>query len=1028
MTRFFIGRPIFAGVISIIITIAGLAASRVLPIAQYPEIAPPTVTITANYPGASAETIARTVAAPIEEQLSGVEGLIYYDSSSASNGSLTITATFEVGTDVNNAVIQVNNRVQIALPRLPDDVRRSGVVVQKRSRDILLAVAVKSSDPRYDTLFLSNYITVNVLDVLKRLPGVADAYIFGARDYSMRVWLKPDRMAQLGITTTDVVNAIQAQNAQYAAGKIGQEPAPDTQATVYTVTARGRLVDPAQFGDIILRSSGPGGTLRLKDVARLELGAVSYDAFTSVDGTPTVGVAVFLQSGANALDVANEVKSTVRDLSHDFPSGVDYIVPYDSTRFIEASIGEVVHTLLIAALLVIGVVFLFLQSWRATLIPIIAVPVSLIGTFAGLYAFGYSINTLTLFAMVLAIGIVVDDAIVVLENVERLMAERGLSPREAAIEAMREVAAAVVAIVLVLCAVFVPVAFLGGIAGRLYQQFAVTVAIAVVISGLVALTLSPALCALLLKPGHVEARLFRPFNRSFAWLSHVYLAGVGWMLRHAALGVVAFAAAIGLAFWLLGRVPGSFVPSEDMGYLYGGIVLPDGATLTRTGRVGAEVQKLLVTHPAVSHVFVVTGFDLVGGGNKTNTATMFVALKPWDERKLSADDMIKYIYRKTAAIRDGLVLAFAAPPIRGLGTAAGFELYLQSRAASDPRKLDEVLQKFLAALRARRDLSGINSFYRIAAPQLHVEVDREKAIAMGVPVSDIFNALQGTMGAIYVNDFNKFGRTYRVQIQADALYRLRAEDLGSVYVRTAGGDMIPLKALLSVDRAVGPEQIDRFNGFVAAKVIGSGAPGVSSGQAIAAVEAVAAKTLPPGYAVEWSGQAFQEKRVGKAAVFAFAFAIVMAFLILAAQFERWTLPLAVLLAVPFAVLGALVAVLLRGGSNDIYFQIGMVVLIGLAAKNAILIVEFASQKQAEGMTVAQAAVEAARLRFRPIVMTSLAFVLGVLPLVLATGAGAGARRSMGTGVFGGMLAATFIATLFVPMFYVLLTRKREGAR
>jgi len=1024
MTRFFIGRPIFAGVISIVITLAGLVASRVLPIAQYPEIAPPTVTVTANYPGASAETIARTVAAPIEEQLSGVEGLLYYDSSSASNGSLTITATFEVGTDVNNAVIQVNNRVQIALPRLPDDVRRSGVVVQKRSRDILLAVAMKSSDPRYDTLFLSNYITVNVLDVIKRVPGVADSFIFGARDYSMRVWLRPDRMAQLGVTTTDIATAIRAQNAQYAAGKIGQEPAPDSQSAVYTVTARGRLLDPEEFGNIILRSSGPGGTLRLKDVARLELGAVSYDAFTSVDGQPTVGVAVFLQSGANALSVANAVKSTVAELSRAFPAGVDFIVPYDSTRFIEASIEEVIHTLLIAALLVIGVVFLFLQNWRATLIPIIAVPVSLIGTFAGLYVFGYSINTLTLFALVLAIGIVVDDAIVVLENVERLMNERGLAPREAAIEAMREVAAAVVAIVLVLCAVFIPVAFLGGIAGRLYQQFAVTVTIAVVISGLCALTLSPALCALLLKPGQGEARVFRPFNRGFAWLSRSYLGGVRWLLGRTALGLAVLAVVAGLCFWLIRHVPAGFVPGEDMGYLYGGIVLPDGATLKRTGRVGAEVQKILVEHPAVNHVFVVTGFDLVGGGNKTNTATMFVALKPWSERKESSSDMIAYIFRRAAAIREGLILAFNAPPIRGLGTAAGFELYLQNRFDSDPKHLNEVLQKFLADLRARADLAGVTSFYRIAAPQIYVEVDREKVAALGVPLSDVFDALQGTMGSIYVNDFNKFGRTYRVQIQADAPYRLKAEDLGGVYVRSSAGDMLPLKALLTIQRVVGAEQLDRFNGFVAAKVIGGGAPGVSSGQAIAAVEA-AAKSLPPGFVVEWSGQAFQEKRIGKAAIFAFAFAIVMAFLILAAQFERWTLPMAVLLSVPFAVLGALAAVLLRGTNNDIYFQIGLVVLIGLAAKNAILIVEFAAQKQEEGLPVREAALEAARLRFRPIVMTSLAFVLGVLPLVLAGGAGAGARQSMGTGVFGGMLAATFIATLFVPLFYVLLTRERK---
>ncbi len=1025
MTRFFISRPIFAAVISIVITLAGLIASQVLPVAQYPEIAPPTVTITANYPGASAETLARTVAAPIEEQLSGVEGLLYFNSSSASNGTLTITGTFEVGTDINNATIQVNNRVQIALPRLPDDVRRTGVVVQKRSTDILMAVAVSSTDPRYDTLFLSNYITVNVLDILRRVPGVADATIFGARDYSMRVWLKPDRMAQLGVTTTDVASAIRAQNAQYAAGKIGQEPAPDTQSLVFTVTAQGRMVEPEEFGNIILRSTGPGGVLRVKDVARLELGAQTYDQFVSVDGKPTIGTAIFLQSGANALKVAEAVRQTMGEVSKSFPQGVTYLIPFDTTRFVVASINEVIHTLLIAAFLVLLVVFVFLQNWRATLIPIIAVPVSLIGAFAGLYAFGFSINTLTLFAMVLAIGIVVDDAIVVLENVERLMAEQGLSPFDASVEAMREVSGAVVAIVLVLCAVFIPVAFLGGIAGRLYQQFAVTVAISVVISGTVALTLTPALCALLLKPTHTESRLFRPFNRGFAGLSAAYLGGVRWILKHWLVGLIVFAATLGGAAWLLRIVPGSFVPSEDMGFVYGALVLPDGATLGRTGRFGAKVQETLLENPNVEHVFSISGFDLIGGGNKTNAGTMFVTLKPWDERPITSYDLIAYGAKQTAQYREGMALLFNPPPIRGLGTAAGFEAYIQNRSDGDPKKLAVVLQDFSAELRKRPELTGINSFFRPSVPQIFVEVDREKALALGIPVNDVFDALQSTMGALYVNDFNKFGRTYRVQIQAEAEYRLKPEDLGSVYVRSAtGGEMLPLKSLLRIKNVVGAEQLDRFNGFVAAKLLGNGGAGVSSGQAIAAVEEVASKVLPAGYSLEWAGQAFQEKRVGRASTFAFGFALIMVFLILAAQYERWSLPLAVLLSVPFALLGALVAVLLRGMSNDIYFQIGLVTLIGLAAKNAILIVEFAAQKEAEGMSSFDAAIEAARLRFRPIVMTSLAFVLGVVPLVVATGAGAAARRSMGTGVFGGMLAATFIATLFVPLFFVLLSRRK----
>ncbi len=1029
MSRFFINRPIFSAVIAIIFTLAGLVASQALPVAQYPEISPPTVTITANYPGASAETLGKTVAAPIEEQLNGVENLIYFTSTAASNGTLTITATFEVGTDINNATIQVNNRVQIALPRLPDEVRRTGVVVQKRSTDILLVVAISSSDPRYDTLYLSNYALVNVVDDLKRVPGVADATIFGARDYSMRIWLRPDRMAQLGITTTDIAQAISAQNAQYAAGKIGQEPVPDTQSMVYTVTARGRLVEPEEFGNIVLRSSGPGGVLRLKDVARIELGAASYDAFTTVDGTPTIGIAVFLQSGANALAVADSVRAKTNELSQRFPQGVSHLIPFDTTRFVQASIHEVIITLLIAATLVLLVVFVFLQSWRATLIPFIAVPVSLIGAFAGLYAFGFSINTLTMFAIVLATGIVVDDAIVVLENVERLMAEKGLSPKEAAIESMREVTGAIIAIELVLCSVFIPVAFLGGIAGRLYQQFAITVVTAVVISGITALTLTPALCALLLKPSHAESRIFRPFNLGFAKLSAGYMGGVRWGLKDTGKALAAFAVLLVLVGVLLKIVPSSFVPSEDQGYIFGAIVLPDGATLGRTGKVGAAVQKILVEHPAVEHVFVVTGFDLIGGGNKTNTATLFITLKPWDKRKTTAEELAKYVFMKGAGIREGLILAFNPPPIRGLGTAGGLEFYVQNRADGDPKHLADVLQKFTAELGKCPELQGINAFFRPTVPQLFVEVDREKALALGVPIASVFDTLQSTMGALYVNDFNKFGRTYRVQVQAENIYRAKPEDLGNVYVRsTTSGEMIPVKSLITIRSIVGPDQLDRFNAFFAAKVLGGAAPGISSGQAIATVEETAAKVLPEGFNLAWSGQAFQEKRTGKASIFAFIVALVMVFLILSANYERWSLPAAVLLAVPFALFGALLAVLLRGMSNDIYFQIGLVTLIGLAAKNAILIVEFAAQNQAKGLSAVDAAIEAARQRFRPIIMTSLAFVLGVVPLVIATGAGAAARRSMGTGVFGGMLAATFIATLFIPLFFTLLARKRTPAR
>jgi multidrug efflux pump len=1022
-SEFFINRPIFAGVISIIITLAGLIASQVLPIAQYPEIAPPTVVITANYPGASADTLARTVAAPIEEQLSGVENLIYFNSTASTNGTLTINCTFEVGSNADKAVIDVNNRVAIALPRLPDVVRQSGVVAQKRSTDILLVVALTSNDPRYDTLFLSNYATINLLDELKRVPGVADATIFGARDYSMRVWLNPPRMALLGITPTDVADAISAQNYQYASGKIGAEPAPPGQAIVYTVTARGRLEDAVDFGNIVLRSNGPNGTLRIRDVARVELGAVSYDAFTNLDGKPALGIAVYLQSGGNALKVADAVRDSLTHIEKTFPQGVTQIIPFDTTRFVESSIHEVIITLMEAAILVLLVVFVFLQNWRATLIPIIAVPVSLIGAFGGLLLFGFTINTLTLFAIVLATGIVVDDAIVVLENVERLMAEKKWSPKQAAIESMREVTGAIVAIELVLVSVFVPVAFLGGLAGKLYQQFAVTVVTAVTISGLVALTLTPAMCALLLKPTHEENRLFRPFNVSFAWLTQRYLGGVRLAINHRVVALLVFAAILGTDVLLFKHVPGGFVPPEDQGYLIGSVTLPDGATLQRTQDVGTAVQGMIGRNPAVEHVFFVAGFDVIAGANKTNAATIFIPLKPWDQRTETAEDVAKFIFAHAGEIPQATVLAFNPPAIRGLGTAGGFEVYLQDRSDADPQKLYQALQQFLGDLRKRSDLTGIASFYRPTAPQLFVDVDREKAIALGVPVKDVFDALQSTMGVLYVNDFNKFGHTYRVQLQAEGGYRAKPEDLGNVYVRSAGGDMIPVKALINVNSTTGPDQLERFNGFLAAKVIGNSAPGISSGQAITNVEDVA-QSLPSGYTIAWTGQAFQEKRIGRTAILAFVAALVMVFLILSANYERWSLPAAVLLAVPFGLLGALAAVTVRNFSNDVYFQIGLVVLIGLAAKNAILIVEFAAQEQAKGLAPSAAALEAARLRFRPIVMTSLAFVLGVLPLVLAGGAGAGARRSMGTGVFGGMLAATFIATLFIPLFFVILSRTR----
>jgi multidrug efflux pump len=1029
MTKFFITRPIFASVLSIIIVLAGLAAAFKLPIAQYPQIAPPTVTITASYPGASADTLSKTVAGPIEEQLSGVDNLLYFSSSADSSGTLVITATFEVGTNIDQATFNVSNRVNIATPRLPDDVRRNGLIVQKKSNDILLVVMLTSKDIKHNRLFLSNYATLNVLDELKRVKGVGDALIFGGQDYSMRIWLRPDRMAQLGVSTSDIAAAIGAQNNQYAAGKIGQEPAPADQQLVYTVTAKGRLVDPAQFGNIIIKADGPRGILYLKDVARIELGAQSYNVTSALNGQAGVAIPIFLQSGANALDTAKGIKSKIEELKARFPSGMQYTIPYDTSDFVKATIKEVFKTFAEALLLVVLVVFLFLQSWRATLIPLIAVPISLVGTLAGLYIFGFSINLLTLFAMILAIGIVVDDAIVVLENTERLMREENLAPLPAAIKSIHQVSAAVVAIVLVLCAVFVPVAFQGGIAGELYRQFAVTVAISVVISGVVALTLTPALCAMILKKSHESNWFFNGFNSGFSKFTHFYTSTVGLTLKHKVIGGLAFAGILVALISLFKMVPGSFVPAEDQGYVVTLVVMPDGATLSRTTKTTENIRTAIAKDPAVGFEFAVNGLELLTGANKTNAATMFVRLKDWSERETTADQIVGKLFGIGMSQPDGLAFAVNPPAIRGLGAAAGFEVYVQSQRDTDPIKLAAVMNNLMEAMGKEPLLTPPKTFFRPTVPQLQIEVDEAKAISQNVKISDIYATLQSTMGSFYVNDFNRNGRTYRVQLQAEPQFRMKPEDLGKVYVRSQpsslypAGNMIPLSALSKVNNIVGAEQLERYNGLLSAKVFGSGALGVSSGDAISAVERVAKENLPDGYQIAWTAQAYQEKRTGSAAMFAFGFAIIMVFLILAAQFETWALPLAVIMAVPFALAGAFLAVLLRGMPNDIYFQIGLITLIGLAAKNAILIVEFASQKMEQGMPVAEAALEAARLRFRPIVMTSMAFVLGIAPLVFATGAGAAARRSMGTGVFGGMILATFIATIFIPLFFTWLTGK-----
>ncbi len=1028
-SRFFIDRPVFASVLSLVIVIAGLMAMRALPIAQYPNIVPPEVQVTATYPGASAEVIASTVAAPLEQQINGVNRMIYISSTSSNNGTLTIEVTFEIGTDPDQAAIDVNNRVQAALPRLPEEVRRQGVIVNKRSSAFLQVITMYSKDGSRSPLFVSNYALLNVLDELKRIPGVGEAILFGARDYSMRVWLRPDKLAQYRMTPADVANVIREQNSQFAAGAFGSEPMDNPQAFTYTVTTQGRLVTEEEFGNIILRSDANGATLRLRDVARIELGAQDYSLSAKFDDKPAVGIGLFLQSGANALDTTAAVGKRMEELSQRFPPGVDYSLPFDTTRFVRISIEEVVKTFVEAILLVVLVVFLFLQNARATLIPVLAVPVSLIGTFAGMYLLGFSINLLTLFGMVLAIGIVVDDAIVVLENVERLMTQEGLSPREASIKAMEQVTGPVIAIVLVLCAVFVPVGFLGGMTGEMYKQFAITIAVSVAISGFVALTLTPAMCAALLKPTHAEpGRFFRWFNRSFERVTNGYLTGVHFLLKRALLGLVLFAGFIAITVSLYNSRPTSLVPDEDQGYVIYAAFLPPGAALSRTKAVMDEMTARILQQQPAAHAVSFAGLDGLSFSNKTNSGIAFVTLKPWDERtapEADARNFYKSLMGLGADIKDAFILSFNPPPITGSSTTGGFEMFLQNRAGADSKTIAADVGKFLEAAGKRPELAELRTTLDVGVPQYFVDLDREKAKALGVPIQDLFATMQSTFGNYYINDFTLYGRIFRVSLQAEAEFREKPEDLRHVFVRSDKGEMIPLDTLVRIERVIGPDLVDRFNVFPAAKVSGAAAAGYSSGQALKAVEEVAAQALSTDYSVGWVGPAYQEKRVGGAAAIAFIFGIIMVFLILAAQYGRWLLPLSVLMAVPFAVFGAVLAITLRGINNDVYFQVGLLTLIGLGAKNAILIVEFAVLQRKEGQSLMQAASEAAHLRFRPIVMTSLAFILGCLPLAISSGAGSASRHSIGTGVIGGMLAATAIATFFIPLFYALIAGLAE---
>lgn len=1027
LSQFCIRRPIFASVMSILIVIAGLLAGRVLPMGQYPDITPPVVFISTSYEGADAQTLAKTVAAPIEDQLSGVEGLLYYETSIRSNGNVRITCTFEVGTNPNDAMLEINNRVRSAERRLPESVRQNGVNVRKRSEETLMIVPFYSPNGTLKPIQLADYVNLNVVDAIKRVPGVGDADVFGNAQSAMRIWLNPKKMAQLGITAIDVRKAIEEQNNQYAAGKVGTSPTTDDQQLVYTIRTKGQLLTPEEFGNITVRSRGADGIVRINDIARVEVGNRSYEAYNQLNDVPSVTFAVYLQTGANAMQTAVDVKKRLQELSKNFPDDIAYVITDDNSRFVEAALNEVVQTLLEAGLLVLLVVYLFLQNWRATLIPMLAVPVSLIGTLAGLWALNFSLNTLTLFAMTLAIGIVVDDAIVVLENVERIMETEKLNAFQASQKAMKEVAGALVAIVLVLSTVFTPVAFLGGIAGELYRQFAVTIGVSVVLSGFVALTLTPALCAILLRNKSKPFKIFRLFNDGFERFKLNYIKGVSFNLRHRWF-TAAILVAVTVGCWeFLQIVPTSFVPREDQGILRVAIQLPEGATLNRTGVVVTDLSREIRKIPEVENVTALVANDTIANDTKSNAASLIVQLKPWDQRTRSAETIRRQLQTLVNARTDAVGQAVNPAPIRGLGRAGGLDFYIQSRESDNPLELQQVAEDFRQRLVAKPEISSARSMIQADAPQLYLTVDEAKALAMDVAISDVYDTLGYFMGGKYVNDFTRIGKIFRVIIQADAPYRMTPDSLGELYVRSDTGKMVPLSTLAHVERTSGPESLKRENGFLAASMNVNAAQGYSTGDVIRTVD-TESQYLPSGYYVDWTGQAFHEKRIGSSSAAAFAFGLIIVFLILAAQFERWSLPIAVVMAVPYSVLGALVATYFRGFSNDIYFQIGLLVLIGLTAKNAILIVEFAAQKMEEGLEARQAALEAAKLRLRPIVMTSMAFILGVIPLATATGAGAAARQSMGTGVLGGMLAATFITTFFIPVFFTWFVSKKIKTR
>lgn len=1025
MSRFFIDRPIFAIVIAIVITILGAVSIPNLPIATYPEVVPPVVQITASYRGGNAQDLEKTVAQPIEQQLTGLDGMLYFFSRSSNDGVLTTDVTYELGTDIDLATVKTQNKVNLAIPSLPPEVQRVGVTVKKVSSAFLMAIAVTASDNRYDSLFLSNYATINMLDKIGSIPGVGDTRLAAVQDYGMRIWINPDKMAKLGLTATDVSQAVQAQNRQNPAGAIGQSPAPRGTDFQYPVTASGRLLDAQQFGDIILRAQPDGSFLRLRDVGRVELGAQDYKSFSALSGRPAAIIIAYLAPGANAVETGNRVKAFLAEAEKTFPAGISQTVSYDATKFVRAAISDVVTTLFEAILLVIFVVYIFLQSWRATLIPLLTVPVAVVGTFALFPILGFSINMTSMFGLVLAIGIVVDDAIVVVEAVQHNI-DHGLSPRDATIKAMQEVSGPVVAIAFILSAVFIPVAFLGGISGQIYRQFALTIAVSVLISAFSALTLSPALSAMILRPAVVTGgplcRFFKRFNRAFDWTTSKYLSGVRVFARRTVLAL----AALGFLYFGAGTLfrvlPGGFLPDEDQGVIFIAVRLPDGASLERTKIVVDNIQAVVRKIRGVENTTVFGGLDLTTQTNNSNVATVIATLTPWEERNTPDLQFASILGKVNGAIfpmKEAFSFGFGLPPILGLGTAGGFEFMLEDRSGGDVAQLAEAADTLMAAAASEPALGNIANTFRVSVPGYRVELNNDKTQALGIPPTDVYDSLQTFLGGLYINDFNRFGRTWRVVMQAEPDFRDRAENVNRYYVRSATNDMVPLSTLVQMNGTTSPEVIYRYNRYRTAKLIGATAPGYSSGQAIEAMERLAREKLPPGFGFEWTGTVYQQKLSEGKEIYIFGFAAILVFLFLAAQYESWMIPFSVILAVPLGILGALLGVLSRSYAYDVYTQIGIVTLIGLASKNAILIVEFAKIKREEGMSAFDAAIEAAKLRLRPIIMTSFAFILGVLPLVYATGAGASSRRALGTTVFGGMLFATLLAIFFVPMLYVV---------